>query len=159
MVGSERLPLEVPSEEPTTLARGNAVRWGCPGVVAGRPRGASMRTIESRPRRQRKKSPKAGLYQRAWVLRSKYGLTMEQWRVIFDGQGGRCAACGMIPDGGRVTSLCVDHCHATGRIRGLLCTPCNVALGLLRDDPARLEALATYARSPGHDLFVRPASA
>ena len=60
-------------------------------------------------------------------------------------QGGGCAACGGVNLSGR--RLAVDHDHATGRVRALLCDSCNVALGLLAEDPQRLYALASYAEA------------
>lgn len=75
----------------------------------------------------------------------KYGLTPECYRRMLFAQGGRCAVClsdrpGPIGKG----SFAVDHDHVTGKIRGLLCGPCNVALGLFRDDPAVIRRGATY---------------
>lgn len=70
----------------------------------------------------------------------KYGVTTEQYIALHVTQNGKCKACGTAPK----RALCLDHDHATGKPRGLLCHNCNVALGLLRDDPARLRALADY---------------
>lgn len=55
---------------------------------------------------------------------------------------GLCESCG---EGCRqYAGLCVDHCHSTGTIRGMLCSKCNVAAGMLNDDPNRARRLACY---------------
>lgn len=64
-------------------------------------------------------------YLRKYGLQQKYGITVEQYEMMFAAQEGLCAICRMPPT---VKSLHVDHCHATGKIRGLLCTRCNNAL-------------------------------
>lgn len=61
-------------------------------------------------------------------LRSKYGLTVEQYERMVDQQGGRCAICR------RAGRLHVDHNHNTGEVRGLLCMNCNTGIGHLGDD-------------------------
>lgn len=61
--------------------------------------------------------------QRERMLRTRYGITSADFNVMFREQNGRCAIC---ERGG--TPLVVDHCHTTGRVRRLLCHPCNVAL-------------------------------
>ena len=67
-----------------------------------------------------------------------YGLTAEEWQSLFDSQQGLCAIC-------RVNNIRdVDHCHITGRVRGLLCNPCNQALGLFNDDKNRLIKATKY---------------
>lgn len=76
------------------------------------------------------------------ALRSKYGMTVEQYEALLHEQGGRCAICGA--DSGGLRAHAVDHCHATGQVRGLLCSPCNRGMGLLGDDPERLRAAADY---------------
>lgn len=79
---------------------------------------------------------------RARNLMKNYGLTVAAYDALLAGQGGVCAICGRPPD--ERHPLHVDHCHATGRVRGILCSNCNLALGNAGDDPARLRAMAEY---------------
>jgi hypothetical protein len=81
-------------------------------------------------------------------LRRMYGITVAEWQAMLDAQDGRCAVCRTDTPGGRGL-FHVDHSHSTGRIRALLCTNCNVALGLVNDDPVRLRALADYIEQFG----------
>lgn len=81
-------------------------------------------------------------------LKKFYGLTLEQYEEKFAAQNGQCAICEQ-PEKcrngqGEPRRLSVDHDHATGAIRGLLCTACNALLGYAEDDPERLEAAARY---------------
>ena len=74
-----------------------------------------------------------------------YGLSARQVEDMMEAQGGLCAACGT-PGAGlgrRKNQLVVDHCHLTGRVRALICNPCNMAEGLLQT-PEKAEALARY---------------
>lgn len=57
----------------------------------------------------------------------KYGITPEQYRALLAAQAGVCAICGTAPSPNR--RLHVDHCHTSGRVRALLCQPCNTQLG------------------------------
>jgi hypothetical protein len=75
-------------------------------------------------------------------LRSKFGLTPDEYDRILQAQGGVCALCESSPTQG--ISLHVDHDHGTGEIRGLLCMRCNNALGLFREDPDVLKRAARY---------------
>lgn len=70
-----------------------------------------------------------------------YGISAEQYAEMVARQKGRCEVCDEAPDKG---GLHVDHNHATGAVRGLLCVRCNTALGKLRDDPRILRAGANY---------------
>ena len=79
---------------------------------------------------------------------ARYGLTLEDYRAMREKQGGKCAACAD-PTSERgaersSTTEHVDHCHATGKVRGLLCARCNVALGMARDDIRVLRGLIEY---------------
>lgn len=80
-----------------------------------------------------------------------YGLTPADYDDLLAAQRGVCAICGQaeaIRQPHRVapgaSDLAVDHCHETGRVRGLLCMLCNTAIGKFNDDPARLRAAADY---------------
>jgi hypothetical protein len=72
-----------------------------------------------------------------------YGLTPEQWEAMNRRQRGLCANCHQPPTV-RIKVLHVDHCHSTGKVRGLLCRNCNVILGLAHEDPNLLRGLADY---------------
>src|SRR5713226_675782 len=80
---------------------------------------------------------------RANRLRRQYGISLAQYELILARQNGACAICREKSE----RTLCVDHCHETGTVRGLLCTKCNTALGLYEDDPNRTEAATAYLRA------------
>ena len=66
---------------------------------------------------------------------SKYDLTVEEYDVIFNAQGGVCAICKAPPRADKQGKLAVDHCHKTTRNRGLLCIRCNQSIERLENDP------------------------
>lgn len=74
-----------------------------------------------------------------WDRKAKYGLEKEDYELLLIAQSGRCAIC-LLP----MLNPCVDHCHATGRVRGLLCKDCNTGIGHLKDDIERLRAAIEY---------------
>lgn len=80
---------------------------------------------------------------RLWHIERKYNLTSEQFKSLSDGQGGVCAICGEINGDRR---LYVDHCHKTGKVRGLLCNACNRGLGAFKDNPDNLSLAVTYLK-------------
>jgi len=64
-------------------------------------------------------------------LKRLYGISLEQFNILFEEQNGVCAICmGTNPSGKR---LAVDHDHETGQVRGLLCSMCNTRLAVLDD--------------------------
>ena len=93
--------------------------------------------------------------QRKSALKRNYGLTPEQLDAMRLAQKDLCAICRKPPTG-RWSTLCVDHCHDTGRVRGLLCNNCNRAIGLLGDNETVIQAAAGYIRF--HDMEVANAS-
>lgn len=72
-------------------------------------------------------------------LRHAYGITEREYNERYAAQNRRCQIC-LTPQ----EKLCVDHCHTTKSIRGLLCNHCNAAIGHMRDAPDRLRAAAIY---------------
>jgi hypothetical protein len=97
--------------------------------------------------RKRNKA-KSRVRDRAYQLQTKYGLTPERYEEMLKKQNGVCAICSR-PEtytdrSGGVGPLCVDHCHASGRVRALLCRRCNMAIGQFTDDPAVLSGALSY---------------
>src|SRR5581483_1565057 len=76
---------------------------------------------------------------REYHLRRRYGLTSADVDAMIEQQGGTCATCDAKAEH-------VDHDHATGKVRGVLCFNCNQALGNVRDSVAILSQLSTYLR-------------
>jgi len=90
--------------------------------------------------RERKLARGRGERRRKSLLATLYGMTLADYEALLARQGGVCAICRERP----ACRLYVDHCHATGWVRGLLCICCNFALGLFKDQPDRLRAGAAY---------------
>lgn len=89
---------------------------------------------------------------RQWNLASnlrKYDMSIEEYQQMLDNQNGLCLICGNAPDPNGIKSasrLHVDHDHATGKVRGLLCNKCNPGIGYFQNSPELLEAAAAYLR-------------
>jgi hypothetical protein len=71
------------------------------------------------------------------------GCTLGKYFSMLHRQGYKCITCDKMPGVGK-KRLAVDHCHSSGKIRGLLCFECNVTLGKVRDNPTTLRRLASY---------------
>lgn len=81
---------------------------------------------------------------RLYCIEKTYGLNSEDYTQMLNKQNGQCLICNDSENNGR--NLCVDHCHNTGRVRGLLCDKCNLSIGLLRDDAIRVKKLFEYLK-------------
>jgi hypothetical protein len=77
-----------------------------------------------------------------------YGITPAQYAAMLHGQAGVCAICEAAPPEGR--TLCIDHDHDTGAVRGLICRKCNAGLGHARDSVAILNKMAAYLQHSQH---------
>lgn len=100
-----------------------------------------------RARERRKRYPEKA---RAATRKYAYGLSDEQVQAITDEQGGHCAICGKANH----RALCLDHCHSTGKVRGLLCDRCNVGLARFGDSIENLQRAIDYLRH--HAQAERP---
>lgn len=136
---------------PERLHRGLGLCSTCYDTARRRRRGQLVRVVRDRsachPDRphhalglcvacyNRRRSPES---RRKWLL-SQYGLTPAAFDELVAAQKGKCTICGRTPK-----RLRVDHDHAAGHVRGLLCNDCNRGLGMFGDDPTTVEAAAAY---------------
>lgn len=79
-------------------------------------------------------------------LKRRYGITHTDYCNMLDEQKGKCAICNSEQNNSAMNTdkLFVDHCHTTGEVRGLLCSKCNHAIGLLDDNIDNLYAAIAY---------------
>ena len=77
-------------------------------------------------------------FSRNRTLKYKYGITIEDYERMLVEQNHQCYICNA------ETKLVVDHCHESGKVRGLLCHQCNIMLGMAKDNPAILRLAANY---------------
>jgi hypothetical protein len=90
------------------------------------------------PERKPRRRPRGS--QRKDQLKHDYGISLEEYEALLKRQGGACAICCKKS----TRPLCVDHCHVTRRMRGLLCRTCNLGIGHFNDDPRLLRAALAY---------------
>lgn len=88
-------------------------------------------------------------YYKTIMLKKQYGITLEDYNRILEKQNHVCAICGnperaIKKSTGKLIDLAVDHCHSTGKVRGLLCTGCNTGLGNFKDDTIILNKALLY---------------
>ena len=101
---------------------------------------------KKRKYRYKEYTPGTPEYRKNNQLRTVYGITLIKFRELLRRQGYRCAICGMHQDD-LSSSLHIDHCHTTKRIRGLLCRECNQGLGKFRDNPEFLKNAIEYLKN------------
>lgn len=106
---------------------------------------ATCKACRSQTEAKRYKSltPEQKEQQRAQALFKLYGVTVENYNDMFESQAGRCAGC-CRHQSDLPKSLSVDHCHKTGKVRGLLCQGCNAAIGLVKESKETLTNLVIY---------------
>ena len=85
--------------------------------------------------------PEVKLRHRNWILKTRYGISNEEYDRLLVSQDGRCKICSGL---NKNQTFHVDHDHETGMIRGLLCNGCNTGIGLFRDNPEFLTKAALY---------------
>ena len=95
-------------------------------------------------RRRRELVPAQKVYERNHKLQKKYGITPEEWTAMVARQRGACPICWCALADARAS---VDHDHGTGKVRGILCSNCNVGIGYFKDDPALLASAIEYLKA------------
>jgi hypothetical protein len=100
--------------------------------------------------RHKRALDRRALTERRCRLLAHFGITLDDYNSLLASQGGACAICrSNTPVGRSRRYFAVDHCHVTGRIRGLLCTTCNAGLGMLGDSIEGLQRALNYLTSGG----------
>jgi len=97
---------------------------------------------------------KTNEYQYKIRLKRKYGINADAYMKMYEKQNGTCAICGTDRESKRGYMLAVDHCHKTGKVRGLLCHMCNTGIGLLQDNVGFLYKAADYLMDETTDVFT-----
>lgn len=93
----------------------------------------------------KKNNPSTPRNRKSEKLQLRYGLSYDQWETMREKENYRCMICSISEDElGR--KLDVDHCHKSGKVRGLLCNQCNTMLGHAKDNLSILEAAVKYLR-------------
>jgi hypothetical protein len=97
----------------------------------------------------KRRSPERLRYKISKQLEKSYGITLDTYEAMLEVQNYKCKICNVtIEDapttGGNGRKLVVDHCHTTGKVRGLLCIKCNSGLGMFNDSQDNLTAAISY---------------
>jgi hypothetical protein len=108
-------------------------KW-CPDCNRVLPLEAFSKSKSSKDGRQGKCK---GCY-RVYQMAHRYGLSTQRYHALVEHHQGQCGICE------KELPLVIDHCHKTGKVRGLLCQNCNKALGLLEDDLDIVRAAEAY---------------
>lgn len=93
---------------------------------------------------RRKTDPNVRRYEKSSILQWYYNITIEDYEALLSKQNSQCAICGARRGSSRQASLHVDHDHLTGKVRGLLCSRCNLSIGAFKDDLGLLRRAAYY---------------
>ena len=94
--------------------------------------------------KERNKDPEVKARARTNSYKTKYGITINKYDEMLKQQNGVCKLCGSAESKRGDHRLMVDHDHVTGEVRGLLCNPCNAAIGLLGDNISTLQNAINY---------------
>lgn len=111
-------------------------QWAQPGPLNGQWKGGASKDRRKYLREWRAKN---GEHARNHRYKAKFGISLETYERMFLEQKGLCAICNKA-----MKRLCVDHCHNTKQMRGLLCHKCNMALGGFNDSVELLKAAIKY---------------
>lgn len=96
--------------------------------------------LKSKAKQWQKNNPQKRKAQRL----NAYNITIEKYNEVLEKQGHACAICGYSDTSDKNFFPVVDHCHSTGKVRGLLCANCNHAIGKMKDDINILKSAIVY---------------
>lgn len=111
-------------------------------------RASRLRAYCKRTDYHRRRYIRTAQQERERHLVRKYGVTQADYDRMLRDQDGRCAVCGKT----QARAFDVDHCHTSGKVRGLLCTSCNRMIGHAGDSVERLRAAAEYLKKGNYIL-------
>jgi hypothetical protein len=135
-------------ERANELARENQKKWRTANPELHRARAKAWKAANKERFDKRHKAwrdanrERLNAQGRAAYFRQKYGLTLDERDAMLAAQGGVCAICEQVEHAKR--GWAVDHCHQTGKVRGILCQACNLVLGHAGDDVSILQRMAVY---------------
>jgi len=139
-------------QDPKVIARMKAWSQSERGRAVQKKAGIKLRATEKYKIKARlyKQTDMYQRWRRNHDFKKKFGITLDDYDIIFQSQNGVCWICSK-PETfflkGRTHSLAVDHCHKTGKIRGLLCRNCNQMLGLAKDSIETLAKAVEYLKT------------
>lgn len=111
-----------------------------------------MKNIEAAYRHLRVKESDSKFCHRAYSIKKKYDMTLEEYSTLLESQDNSCAICGThvsMASLGSGNHLHIDHNHETNEVRGLLCWDCNTGIGKLKDSVEILQSVILYLNSRG----------
>jgi hypothetical protein len=103
-------------------------------------KGLGGKKVEAAARHARYKKNRTAILEKQAAR--NHGITLEEYRLLKARQKNRCAICDRRPKKGK--RLCIDHCHRTKKVRGLLCVVCNVTVGFLEKNLMRTTRAQQY---------------
>lgn len=139
-------------------------RWRpkpCNGCGAPKPPGRARKLCDPCAAKGQEARAQRGRGVRGLMLKPRYGITIDEYDALLLSQGEVCAICQKLPQTSRILKLAVDHDHATGEIRGLLCQRCNMGLHFLENLAWRGRAEMYLAAPPAGrcmPLLAEPAA-
>lgn len=131
--------IEKPVEDFPKHSNGKHIQYRC--------KRCAVEYSKKRYWKEKAEGDKPKIRNRKTTLKRYYGITLEQYEEMFIAQKGVCLTCGLPEQRAGREYLSVDHCHKTGKIRGLLCSLCNTALGCAKDNIEVLQNMVNYLRS------------
>lgn len=102
--------------------------------------------VEYNKQRRKEHPEKIANIERKYKFKKQYGISLDDYYEMLDKQNGTCAICKTDVPNKRTKFFAVDHCHTTGKVRGLLCSSCNRGLGLFRDNENLLFSAINYLK-------------